>query len=53
MGRVGLTLGYENRSDGRLNLVSLEQPFYSLTSPFGFRLDAVESNGGGRTPAGS
>jgi hypothetical protein len=44
MGRVGLTLGYENRSDGRLNLVSLEQPFYSLTSPFGFRLDAEESN---------
>ena len=44
LGQVGLTLGYENRSDGRLNLVSLEQPFYSLTSPFGFRLDAQESN---------
>src|ERR671925_444659 len=44
MGRVGLTLGYENRSDGRLNLVSLEQPFYSLTSPFGFRFDAEDRN---------
>jgi hypothetical protein len=44
MGRVGLTLGYENRSDGRLNLVSLEQPFYSLTSPFGFRFDTEDRN---------
>ena len=41
-GRVGLALAYENRSDGRLNLVSLEQPFYSLNSPFGFRLDAED-----------
>lgn len=41
-GRVGLALGYENRSDGRLNLVSLEQPFYSLNSAFGFRLDAED-----------
>jgi hypothetical protein len=42
MGRVGLGLAYENRSDGRLNLVSLEQPFYALTSPFGFRFDAED-----------
>ena len=42
MGQVGLSLAYENRSDGRLNLVSLEQPFYSLTSPFGFRFDAED-----------
>jgi hypothetical protein len=41
-GRVGLGLAYENRSDGRLNLVSLDQPFYSLNSPFGFRLDAED-----------
>ncbi|HEX2218089.1 MAG TPA: hypothetical protein VHG35_04750 [Gemmatimonadales bacterium] len=43
-GRVGLGLAYENRSDGRLNLVSLEQPFYSLNSAFGFRLDAEDRN---------
>ncbi len=42
LGQVGLTLAYENRSDGRLNLMSLEQPFYSLTSPFGFRVDAED-----------
>jgi len=41
-GQVGLGLAYENRSDGRLNLVSLEQPFYSLTSPYGFRFDAED-----------
>jgi hypothetical protein len=40
LGRVGLGLAYENRSDGQLGLISLEQPFYSLISPFGFRLDA-------------
>lgn len=43
-GRVGLGLAYENRSDGRLNLVSLEQPFYSLESAFGFRFDAEDRN---------
>jgi hypothetical protein len=42
LGQVGLTLGYENRSDGRLNLLSVEQPFHSLNSPFGFRLDAED-----------
>jgi hypothetical protein len=41
-GRMGLTLGYENRSDGRLNLASLEQPFYALDSPFAFRIDAED-----------
>ena len=41
-GQIGLGLAYENRSDGRLNLVSLEQPFYSLNSPFGFRFDAED-----------
>lgn len=43
-GRVGLTLAYENRSDGRLNLAALEQPFYSLTSPFGFSFGAEDRN---------
>jgi hypothetical protein len=42
LGQVGLSLAYENRSDGRLNLVSLEQPFYALNSPYGFRLDAED-----------
>ncbi|MBA3317419.1 MAG: hypothetical protein H0T50_04935 [Gemmatimonadales bacterium] len=41
-GQVGLTLGYENRSDGRLNLLVLDQPFYSLTSPHGFRFEAED-----------
>jgi hypothetical protein len=44
VGRVGLTLAYENRSDGRLNLAGLEQPFYSLTSPFGFSFSAEDRN---------
>ena len=41
-GRVGLALAYENRSDGRLNAVALEQPFYSLTSSNGFRFEAED-----------
>ena len=41
-GRVGLGLAYENRSDGRLNAMVLEQPFYSLNSPFGFRFEAED-----------
>ena len=40
--RWGSALGYENRSDGRLNLMALEQPFYSLTSPYGFRVEAED-----------
>jgi hypothetical protein len=39
-GRVGLAVAYENRSDGRLNFLALEQPFYSLTSSHAFRLEA-------------
>ena len=42
LGRIGLALAYEDRSDGRLNLAALEQPFYSLTSPFAFRVDAED-----------
>jgi hypothetical protein len=41
-GQVGLALAYENRSDGRLNAVALEQPFYSLTSSRAFRLEAED-----------
>ncbi len=41
-GQVGLALGYENRSDGRLSLFALEQPFYALTSPYGFRVEAED-----------
>ena len=41
-GRVGLGLTYEDRSDGRLNAMVLEQPFYSLEAPFGFRFEAED-----------
>ncbi|HKU62157.1 MAG TPA: hypothetical protein VJQ44_13115 [Gemmatimonadales bacterium] len=39
-GEVGLALGYEDRSDGRLAAAALEQPFYSLTSRNAFRLES-------------
>lgn len=41
-GSVGLNLVYEDRSDGRLEGLSLEQPFYSLTSRRGFRLEGED-----------
>lgn len=41
-GSVGLGLVYEDRSDGRLAGLSLEHPFYSLTSPRGFRFDTED-----------
>ena len=41
-GSVGLGVVYEDRSDGRLSAFALEQPFYSLTSPGGFRFDAED-----------
>jgi hypothetical protein len=41
-GAVGLGVHYENRSDGRLGAISLEQPFFALTSPRAFRLDAED-----------
>jgi hypothetical protein len=41
-GQVGLALGYENRSDGQLNYVALEQPFYSLNSSYGFRVEVED-----------
>jgi hypothetical protein len=39
-GTVGFAAAYENRSDGRLTAAIVDQPFYSLTSRNGFRLEA-------------
>ena len=41
-GTVGLAAQYENRSDGRMEAVSLERPFFALTSPRAFRFDAED-----------
>jgi Surface antigen variable number repeat len=41
-GSVGLGAVYEDRSDGRLSALSLEQPFYALKSRRGFRLDGED-----------
>jgi hypothetical protein len=41
-GTVGLALQYENRSDGRLGALAVERPFFSLTSPRAFRLEAED-----------
>lgn len=41
-GSVGLGAVYEDRSDGRLSALALEQPFYSLTSRRGFRVEAED-----------
>jgi hypothetical protein len=41
-GAVGLGALYENRSDGRLSALALEQPFYSLTSRRGFRIETED-----------
>jgi hypothetical protein len=38
-GTVGVAALYENRSDGRITQFAAEQPFYSLTSRFGFRVE--------------
>jgi hypothetical protein len=37
--KVGLGLRYEDRSDGQVAFGVLEQPFYSIASSFGFRVD--------------
>ena len=37
-GAVGLTLQYENRSDGRLSAIAVEQPFFASTSANAFQL---------------
>ncbi len=41
-GTVGVALQYENRSDGRSGAVSVERPFFALTSHHGFRFDAED-----------
>jgi hypothetical protein len=41
-GTVGVALQYENRSDGRNGAVSVERPFFALTSHHGFRFDAED-----------
>jgi hypothetical protein len=38
-GKVGVGLQYEDRSDGRLAAIAVEQPFFSLTSTHGFRVE--------------
>lgn len=41
-GRVGLGAQYEDRSDGRLAVLLLEQPFFALTSPRAFALSGED-----------
>lgn len=41
-GAVGLAATYEDRSDGRVTSLGLEQPFYSLTSRTGFRIEGED-----------
>ncbi len=43
-GTVGLELGYENRSDGRLSGIAIERPFFATTTPNAFRLSAVDND---------
>jgi Omp85 superfamily domain len=38
-GRVGLAAAYENRSDGEVAAMAIEQPFFSLNSRFAFRVE--------------
>ncbi|HKT58747.1 MAG TPA: POTRA domain-containing protein [Gemmatimonadales bacterium] len=41
-GKVGVGALYENRSDGRITQLAVEQPFYSLTSRFGIRVEGED-----------
>jgi hypothetical protein len=41
-GRIGLAAQYEDRSDGRLAALLIEQPFYALTSPWAFALSGED-----------
>ncbi len=38
-GRVGLAAAYENRSDGEVASMAVEQPFFSLTSRLAYRVE--------------
>jgi hypothetical protein len=42
VGTVGIAALYEDRSDGRISQLAVEQPFYSLRSPFGFRVEGED-----------
>ncbi|HUR95346.1 MAG TPA: hypothetical protein VMY76_12225 [Gemmatimonadales bacterium] len=42
LGTVGLGAVYEDRSDGRLAGLAIEQPFYSLLSRAGFRIEGED-----------
>jgi hypothetical protein len=41
-GKVGLAAQYENRSDGRLSALVIEQPFFAQTSQRAFRFEAQD-----------
>jgi hypothetical protein len=41
-GRIGLAAQYEDRSDGRLGALVLEQPFFSLTTPSAFAVSGED-----------
>jgi hypothetical protein len=41
-GTVGLSAQYENRSDGRLSSLGIEQPFFAQTSRRAFRFDLAD-----------
>jgi hypothetical protein len=43
-GTVGLELGYENRSDGRLSGIAIERPFFATTSANAFRVSAEDDH---------
>ena len=41
-GTIGLGLQYENRSDGNLTSVVVDQPFFAMTTPSAFRFDVED-----------
>jgi len=43
-GKVGVAAVYEDRSDGRISALVVDQPFYSLTSRFAFRVETEDRN---------
>jgi hypothetical protein len=43
-GKVGLAAQYDNRSDGRLSALVIEQPFFAQTSQRAFRFEAQDQD---------
>jgi hypothetical protein len=41
-GTIGLAFLYENRSDGRVNALALERPFFAQTTPRAFRFEVED-----------